>query len=669
MLAKLETSCLTADDAKLLGMKVVDAAAMGKLGLPPVPSFEIPYFNLAGKRTEFRRFRYLADTRTGFEALTKKKPTRYVQEKDTLQEAYFPPMLPKELGTWADLASNIEQSIIITEGELKAACATKYGFPTIGLGGVWSFRSGKRQTELLPELKKITWFKRKVVICFDSDADSNPDIIAARDALAFVLTAEGAKVHTGKMPCGPSGQKQGIDDFILANGPDEFAPIVEGADSYAASIELHRLNDEVVYIRNPGLVVRMENGQRMAPSDFTGHAYANRYYNVPNPEDETKFERKPIAKPWLTWPHRFELEKMEFTPGEPRFTDGGGYNTWPGWGVEPKKGDIAPWKALLDLLFGEDKAARQWFERWLAIPIQQPGAKMYTAAVLWGTTTGTGKSLVGYSMRRIYGTTFAEINETQLSDQRMAWAENKCFVMGDDVAGHEQRKVADRIKAMITQETMTIDVKYVPQFTVVDHVNYYFTSNHPDAFYIEDDDRRFFVHEVKCKRETKEFYIAYRAWLNGDGAAALMYHLKNLDIGEMTAQERAPATIAKEAMIEDGKGELGLWVKRLLNEPEQILKLDAVVRPGDLWASTDLVAVYDPTRSRITTTAMTRELKRAGMPLVYNGNQIDTRNGHLRLFAVRNRDKWLAAKPAEIAKHYNDTKTATPLAEVRHRKF
>jgi hypothetical protein len=197
MLAKLETSCLTAAHAKLLGMKVVDAASMGKLGLPPVASFEIPYFDLDGKRTDFRRFRYLADTRTGFEALTKKKPTRYVQEKNTLQEAYFPPLLQEK---WSEVAKDITQSIIITEGELKAACATQHGFPTIGLGGVWSFRSSKNLIELLPALKKIEWAGRKAVICYDSDADSNHDVVHARDALAQRLTERGAVVELAKLP-------------------------------------------------------------------------------------------------------------------------------------------------------------------------------------------------------------------------------------------------------------------------------------------------------------------------------------------------------------------------------------------------------------------------------------------------------------------------------------
>lgn len=673
MLAKLETSCLTAEDAKHLGMKLVEPAAMGKLGLPPVVAFEIPYFTLDGKRSSFRRFRYMADTRTGFDAQTDKKPTRYVQEKDTLQEAYFPPLLADQ--SWEAVAADTKQPVVITEGELKSACATKLGIPTIGLGGVWSFRSGKRMTELLPALKKFQWFGRRTIICFDSDADSNVDIIKARDALARQLTAEGAEVFTAKIPPTASGGKQGIDDLIYNEGEagdDAFMRVLTNADEYALSHELHAFNDEVVYIQNPGLVLRLESSQRMSPTDFTSHAFVNRTYKVPDPEDpEHKFLQKPIAPAWLKWPHRFELKQMEFTPGDAKITDSLGYNTWPGWGVEPKKGDITPWKNLLDLLFGDDKEARTWFERWLAIPIQQPGAKMYSAVIMWGRRTGTGKSLVGYSMRKIYGKTFAEINETQLNDPRMAWAENKCFVMGDDVAGHEQRKMADRIKAMITQETMTIDVKYVPQFTVVDHVNYYFTSNHPDAFYVEDDDRRFFIHQVTCEPAAKEFYTAYRKWLDGDGAAALMYHLQHLDIGEMTPQDRAPATVAKEAMIEDGKGELGLWVHRLLTEPDYVLKLDAVMRQGDLWASQDLVGVYDPTKQRVTTTAMTRELKRAGVPLAYKGMQVSTSRGHLRLFIVRNKEKWLGAKATELVKHYNETRVPTDLSEFRQkqRKF
>ena len=78
MLAKLSTSALSAEQGKKLGMEPYTAAECKELKLPATKAgFLIPYFTLDGKVDKFFRFRYLEDTRTGFDKLTKKKALRY----------------------------------------------------------------------------------------------------------------------------------------------------------------------------------------------------------------------------------------------------------------------------------------------------------------------------------------------------------------------------------------------------------------------------------------------------------------------------------------------------------------------------------------------------------------------------------------------------------------
>ena len=73
MLAKLSTSALSAEQGKKLGMEPYTAAECKELKLPATKAgFLIPYFTLDGKVDKFFRFRYLEDTRTGFDKLTKK---------------------------------------------------------------------------------------------------------------------------------------------------------------------------------------------------------------------------------------------------------------------------------------------------------------------------------------------------------------------------------------------------------------------------------------------------------------------------------------------------------------------------------------------------------------------------------------------------------------------
>jgi len=71
-------------------------------------------------------------------------------------------------------------------------------------------------------------------------------------------------------------------------------------------------------------------------------------------------------------------------------------------------------------------------------------------AICAGPTT-TGKTSVFYALKGIYGQCFTEIGDKQLEDARNQWAIEKQLVLGDDVTGKDQRKYADRLKAMITQ--------------------------------------------------------------------------------------------------------------------------------------------------------------------------------------------------------------------------
>lgn len=654
MLAKLATSLLEANDATALMMGPADPSELEALGLPAKMAFELPYFNAAGKPTGFKRWRYLEDTRDGFAAQTDAKAIRYVQAKSTVSEVYMPPLV-----NWAEVQENPDIPIAFTEGELKAACCTKHVMPCLGLGGVYSFKSTKRKLPLLPIFYDFTWKGRHVIVAFDSDAHTNPMVVSARNELCRELLAMGALPHVANVTAGLDGSKRGMDDLALQEGVEELRMVLEESEAFAPSAALHDLNAEVAYVRDPGVVIVLESGLRMRATDFVGHAYANRHFweESLDQKGNPKMTKKKAPQAWLEWPLRLELARVAYVPGAKRITDAAEFNMWPGWGCEPKRGNIDPWRKLLDHLFAGKAKERQWFERWCALPIQQPGKKMYSAAVLWGISTGTGKSLVGYSVGRIYGRNFTEIGDVELQDERNEWAVAKQFVMGDDVTGHDQRRYADRLKKMITQREMRIDQKYVPSYTIADLINYLFTSNHPDAFFLEDDDRRNFVHEVSGGPLSRDFYQDYMAWLDGDGPSHLFYHLLHLDLGDMRAEDRAPDTAARRAMIEDGLSDLGNWVRRMRDDPDSVLRLGEAKLGGDLWSSADLIKIYDPEgRGRVTAGGLTRELKRAGMHQIYGGMPVKTCEGQQRLFAVRNGVEWMAKSSKEIIGHYDSSR-------------
>ena len=655
LLDKLALSCLTADDGAALMMGMADPKELAAEGFPAKAALELPYIKAHGKPSGFKRWRYLESTLNGFDKLTERKDLRYVQPKNSVQEVYMPP-----LEDWAAIQKNTEETIVITEGELKAACCTRLSYPCLGLGGVYSFKSAKRHMPLLPIFYDFEWVKRKVIVAYDSDANTNPMVVAARNELCAELLALGAEPRIANLTPGADGMRRGIDDIALQEGAEALQALLDASEESTASSALHELNQEVAYVRDPGLVVVLLDGRKMRASDFISHAYANRHFTIYSlsPEGKPKPTLKKAAQAWVEWPHRHELAALVYSPGQAQITKAQEYNTWPGWGCEPKRGGVAPWRTLLGHLFGSNDEDCSWFERWCALPLQVPGAKMYTAAVLWGVRTGTGKSLIGSTLSKIYGKNYTLIGDAQLQDSRNEWAQNRQFVMGDDVTGHDQRKYADRLKAMITQETMRIDPKYIPSFSIRDCINYLFTSNHPDAFFLEDDDRRNFVHECSAAPMPPEFYRDYVLWLADGGAQALFYHLLHLDLKGMHAEDRAPDTASRRSMISDGLSDLGAWVRRLRDDPDIVLKIGDAKLQGDLWTASDLLWLYDPeAKGKATANGLGRELKRSGLRQVYNGMPLPTHAGHARLFAIRNIEKWHAIKAGPVlAAHYAETR-------------
>lgn len=647
---KWRSSGIKDEFAKTLGLRELSAEETCALGanFQKVRSLFIPYFDLSCKQTNFFRLRYL-EPLPGF-AGQARKPQKYAQAVGTLNEVYFPPIFD-----WAAIAEDSRIEFFITEGELKAASACQVELPCIGLGGVDVWRSAKRGLEMFPVLDQIKWSARKVTIVYDSDAAVNPNVVRAQNQLARALTARGANPLIASLPPTSDGDKQGLDDFLVRYGKEELLKQLDKATDFPEATALWELNEDVVYVRDPGLVVVRNTGQRIAPGAFIHHAYANRHYTeIQHTKKGPVMAKKPLAPRWLQWEHRFELEKMTYKPGQPQMTELGEWNSWIGWGCEPKQGDIAPWKWLINFLFGEEDFA--WFEKWCAYPLQHPGAKLFSSVVMWGRHHGTGKTLIAYTLGRIYGRNFGEIKNKDLISGFNEWAIDKQFVYGDEIVSGHARIDADWLKGVITQEFLTINAKYIPTYVIPDCVNYFFSSNSPNAFFLEDTDRRFFVHEVISAPAARELYAEYDKWLRGPGPSYLFAYLLNLDLTGFNPMEAAPLTESKSRMMYDAKSDIGAWCVNLREDPTMILHPlgDNIASACDLFTPTQLHRCFDPERrTNVTVNGLSRELRKAGFLQVNHGIPVGTSTGVQRLYAIRNENYWMTAAPKLCAEHFD----------------
>lgn len=666
---KLESSGLTAEQGLQLGMYDVGNAATEYKWFEAKPALVIPYYDIDGKPLkshptwpEFFRIRYLGKDVSFTDATGAKKPLRYSQPGDTGVCAYFP-----QLVDWQEIAKNYNETIMFTEGELKAAKATADGYPTIGLGGVFNFRRAKDGVFFLPELEKFVWARRRVFICYDSDYQTNPQICNAINALAEELQERGALCNlvTLENVYDDEDRKTGLDDYLVERGASALGKLIDNAEPLAITRQLWQMNEQICYVADPGFIVDLKLGTKIPVTTFTGHsdwATASVPERVVQAGGSVSYKKVSAAGQWVKWPLRRRVGKLSYVPGEETFTTQDGievYNTWKGWGAQPKAGDVKPFLKLFDFVFeGLSKEEKDWVLDWMAYPIAHPGTKMFSALIVFGRRTGTGKSFIGYTLGRIYGKNFIEINNENLYETW--WGEDKQFVMGSEISSSDKRADADFIKNKITQERQNINIKFIPQFTIPDCINYYLTSNHADALWLEDEDRRFLVHEVTQDEPLPlSFYQSYEKWLDKDGgAAALMHWLMNRKLDHFNPKGPPPRTAARDRMVNMGKSDLDAWCADLKRSPTPILRVGQMRHVRDLFTSKELLEMYQRDNenagaAKVTPGGLARALARAGFKQAYDGMPIPTLDGKSgRYYIIRNRDKWLKGKKSqELAKH------------------
>lgn len=263
---------------------------------------------------------------------------------------------------------------------------------------------------------------------------------------------------------------------------------------------------------------------------------------------------------WREWKSRFDrkvvrLCEVGFDPSE---TDPNiKCNLWGGWPTAPDtRGSCEKLLELLEFLCsGEDKPrdVYKWMLRWLAYPIQHPGAKMKTALVVHGGQ-GVGKNLFFESVMAIYGEYGRVVGQADLEDRFNDWAGRKLFLIANEViARQELFHQKNKIKALITDDWIRINPKNVAAHDERNHINLVFLSNEAQPVVLEPDDRRFMAIWTPKKREP-EFYREVLEEIRNGGIEALHDHLLNhVELGDFNPGTPPMQTRARTALIEISK--------------------------------------------------------------------------------------------------------------------
>jgi hypothetical protein len=251
------------------------------------------------------------------------------------------------------------------------------------------------------------------------------------------------------------------------------------------------------------------------------------------------------------------IQNVVFEPGQdlgPEYI-----NLYDGISTEPAPGDCGVMIELLHHLCSESSASdtgvadiMDWVLRWIAYPLQHPGAKLKTALVFHGAQ-GTGKNLFFDCVRDLYGDYGVMVSQNELEDKFTSWLSRKLFIVGDEVVTRsEMYHKKNQLKWMITGDkkipirAIQQDVRYESN-----HCNLVFLSNESQPLALEDGDRRYLVVYTPIAAPT-ELYARVAAFLKAGGAQVFLKYLLELDLSGFTPDTKPLMTQAKQDLIDLG---------------------------------------------------------------------------------------------------------------------
>src|SRR3990167_1140677 len=272
---RIGLSDVAIEDLQKSGLEPRDVAARA-IGMPELAScsttlttapngYVLPYFDVDGQLVQHYRLKLINKPDSSL--------PKYLQPKGSRNHIYFPLGFKKLLESESDTSY-----IIITEGEKKAACAVKMGFPCIALSGInsWTTRSIliPEDTELvklgnmiqakvsgedgfeihnsgtlangLADLIDLMVHKRyQAIIIFDSDYKEGGvkmEVQRAAAQLGHELRFRGmpiSHIRQAVLPIQRDIPKMGLDDFLLLRKAAGLGALIRGVKARRNAFPQH----------------------------------------------------------------------------------------------------------------------------------------------------------------------------------------------------------------------------------------------------------------------------------------------------------------------------------------------------------------------------------------------------------------------------------------------
>lgn len=204
----------------------------------------------------------------------------------------------------------------------------------------------------------------------------------------------------------------------------------------------------------------------------------------------------------------------------------------------------------LYMLCDRDDGLFEWIVKWLAYPLQHPGAKMDSAIIMHGRREGTGKSILfDRVMAPIYGRYARVINQALLNSDFNGWVSRLLFCIADEVLTQQDRKhQKGLLKGYITGPTHSINEKNLPLRTETNFTNFVFVSNEIQPLVLDELDRRYTVAYID-RPQPPGYFAELLAQINGGGIEGFYGYLLNYPLGDFTPSTKPYENAARRRLI------------------------------------------------------------------------------------------------------------------------
>jgi hypothetical protein len=504
-----------------------------------------------------------------------------------------PPEGVSKIMSWASgygIARNLpfmpfaDGTVYLVEGEPDCICAISNGINAI----THTSKPNKYSAELLEPYKG-----RDVVICYD--ADKPGQAYAMLSAINIAKVAKSLKFlewpdYMGKLPGGDWPDKHGEDltDFFVKHKRtiEEF---------YALPTREYKEDEVKAAIKanetlSPKALEAFSNFNRnwfVAPvgskccvvhetiDPTTGRPTIN-FYSVNDFHNlhaniEAYRGEKPCraSKLWFEQPNRRQYSRVIVFEPSGNVPEGS-YNLWRGLAVQPQAGDWSRFREFIfEVIAGGVDSIFKYLIAWMARIVQEPGGQRPGVAVVLRGGRGVGKSTFAEVFGRIFGNHYLQISSSRhLTDKFNSHLKDVVLLHADEALWTgEQRQSEGRLKALITEPTISIEPKGRDVITVRNNLNIIFSSNSDRVVPAGEGERRFLVLDVPTKRQQDHAYFETirREMKDGGGLRAMLFDLQKLDISGINLRNVPRTEALFDQVMRTMDSLKKFWLERLLD--------------------------------------------------------------------------------------------------------